>query len=154
MSVNPLGLALDAHPAAISSAALLFLACPYSHPDRMIRAQRALVASEAAARLITAGYAVFSPISHGHAVCEADITASVGTDAQTWAVVNDAVLTGCNALVALDIPGLWQSAGVRREAGMAKTWGLPINLIRFAGNELEVEAGVDPMLFSDSKGRL
>lgn len=154
MICNPYSLHLTPATTRKDMPPLLYLACPYSHPDRLTRAHRALVASEAAARLMAAGYAVFSPISHGHAVCEADQTGTVGTDAESWTEINDVVLTACDALVAMDIPGIWESVGVRLEVAMAQACGLPVNLIRFKRNALEVEAGVDPMLFSDAGGRL
>ena len=152
---NPLNLALDLRVHTLGIHPLLFLACPYSHPDRMVRAHRALLASDMTARLMGQGYGVFSPISHGHAVCEADMTVTIGTDAASWSVVNDRVMHLCNALVVLDIPGLWESLGVRREVSLAaKYHQIPINLIRSNGNGLEVEPGIDPMLFSDGEGRL
>ena len=107
-----------------------------------------------AARLMRQGYSVFSPISHGHAVCDADMTHEVGTDAASWAVLNDTVMIVCAALVVLDIPGVWESAGVRQEVAKAAEFKLPVNLIRSYGNTEEVEADVDPMLFSDARGTL
>ena len=44
---------------------LIYLAAPYSHPDPWVRQDRAGRITEAAARLIADGWAVFSPISHG-----------------------------------------------------------------------------------------
>lgn len=155
MNKNPLGFSLTCIHAANDVPPLLYLACPYSHPDRMTRAHRALLASDMAARLIGFGYAVFSPISHGHAVCEADSSGSVGTDAKFWAFLNDGILSACDAVVVMDIPGMWESIGVRNEVTMATDgWDIPVNLVRLNGNSLEVEPGVDPMLFSDSEGRL
>ena len=58
---NPLNLALDVSADAIDGPPLLFLACPYSHPDVITRTKRALKADDVAARLMAAGYAVFSP---------------------------------------------------------------------------------------------
>ena len=153
MMRNPLNLALTGSGIA-GIPPLLYLACPYSHRDGMVRAHRALHASDMAARLMRQGYSVFSPISHGHAVCDADMTHEVGTDAASWAVLNDTVMIVCAALVVLDIPGVWESAGVRQEVAKAAEFKLPVNLIRSYGNTEEVEADVDPMLFADARGTL
>ena len=155
---NPLNFALRptrAETMPVTLAARIFLACPYSHQNPIMHVSRALSASEAAARLMVAGYSVFSPISHGHAVCEADIAGTVGTDAEAWAAINDVVLTVCDALVVLGLPGCIESVGVRREVSLAAHFGLPVNLLRFfEGGIPVVERDVDPTLWSDDEERV
>lgn len=154
---NPLDLALAAsvEVQVKTNIPLLFLACPYSHPDINVRIRRAIEASDMTARLMAVGYAVFSPISHGHAVHECDPAFdAVGTDAETWAVINDRVLLVSSSLLVLGIPGCMESAGVRREVGLAVRANIPVNLIRVLRDTLVVERDVDPMLWSDDEGRL
>lgn len=150
MSRNPLNFALDRIHKAPNVPELLYLACPYSHPDSTVRADRAVRASEMTARLMGMGYAVFSPVSHGHAVCE--ISPAVGTDAGSWSYLNDSVLADSDALVVLALPGCIESVGIRQEVAMAADLGIPINLVRLLGNTLLVETDVDPTLWADADG--
>ena len=152
MSHNPLNFALSMIHKSPNEPELLYLACPYSHPDSTVRAHRALLASEMTSRLMGVGYAVFSPISHGHAVCE--ISPAVGTDAASWSYLNDSVLADSDALVVLALPGCMESVGIRQEVAMAAELGTPINLVRLLNNTLVVEADVDPALWSDDEGSL
>ena len=46
----------------------LYLGCPYSHPDPLIRHLRFQIANQAAGTLMEKGYFVFSPISHSHCI--------------------------------------------------------------------------------------
>ena len=50
---------------------MIYLACPYSHPDRTVRLARFDAANRAAGALMREGYHVFSPISHTHPIAEA-----------------------------------------------------------------------------------
>lgn len=152
MSHNPLKFALHMIHKAPNEPELLYLACPYSHPVRIARDYRALQASDMTARLMGLGYSVFSPISHGHAVCEID--SAVGTDAASWSYLNDSVLADSDALVVLAIPGCMKSVGVCKEVAMAEELGIPINMVRLVGNELLVEANVDPALWLDGEERV
>lgn len=148
--LNPLQLALDVSGEAFDDQPLLFLACPYSHPEHSVRTERFQYASQASALLMGMGYAVFSPISHGHIICEYDRSGRIGTDAPAWTGVNDAVLPVCNALVVLGLPGCIESAGVRREVALAVRFGLPVNLFHFSeGSAPVVERDVDPTLWAD-----
>lgn len=152
MSHNPLNFALSMIHKTPNEPELLYLACPYSHPDRTVRAHRALLASDMTARLMGMGYAVFSPISHGHAICELDST--VGTDAASWSYLNDSVLADSDALVVLALPGCMESVGVRQEVAMAAELGTPINMVRLLNDNLVVEADVDPTLWSDNEANV
>lgn len=147
MSRNPLNFALCMVHKAPDVPELLYLACPYSHPDSNVRAHRAVLASVMTARLMGMGYAVFSPISHGHAVCE--IAPAVGTDADSWSYLNDSVLADSDALVVLALPGCMESVGIRQEVAMAAELGIPVNLVRLLNNTLLVETDVDPTLWAD-----
>lgn len=147
---NPLNFALSMIHKSPNEPELLYLACPYSHPDSTVRSYRALKASEMTARLMGMGYAVFSPISHGHAVCE--ISPAVGTDAASWSYLNDSVLADSDALVVLALPGCMKSVGIREEVAMAAELGTPINLVRLLNGTLVVETDVDPTLWADDEG--
>ena len=46
----------------------IYLACPYSHPDSLVREDRVQRVDKKAAELMKEGYRVFSPISHSHGI--------------------------------------------------------------------------------------
>jgi len=47
---------------------MIYLACPYSHPDSNVREYRFKMANRAAAKLMRDGHIVYSPISHTHPI--------------------------------------------------------------------------------------
>jgi len=47
---------------------MIYLATPYSHDDPEVMEERFALVTATAAQLMLAGYVVYSPITHGHAV--------------------------------------------------------------------------------------
>lgn len=156
MSHSPLGLAVrqrDYSESTPSRKPLVYLACPYTSPLPITRLVRNALATEAAAILMEQGYAVFSPISHGHAIM--GFTDCLGMDAATWASVNDPVLSICDAVAVLDVEGMWQSTGVRAEVALAAERRIPVNMVKVVGGTFFLTMyNADPMLWSNSEGKL
>lgn len=134
---NPLGFDVMPIGERMNDAPLLYLACPYSHPDQAVREARCAAAARAAVYLMQQGYSVFSPVNHGHAIAA---HGDVGTDFQAWAGVDLAILDTCDALVALCLPGLSESKGVWREIAAARNGSIPVNALtkRYDGAGYEV----------------
>ena len=134
---------------------LIYLAAPYSHPDPWVRQDRAGRITEAAARLIADGWAVFSPISHGVLLVEAGTYYGLALDdsAAAWERVNDAMLAAADRVMVLNLEGLFDSVGVRREVALAARLGKRVDLLSM-GNTVLWREPVDPMLWSDEEGRL
>lgn len=135
---NPLGLACRdwSNPDYYQSVApLLFLACPYSDPSITVREERCAAASRVAARLMEMGYAVYSPVSHGHAI--ANYGMGVGTEYEAWAKVNDPILRACDAIVVLGA-NTWDSRGVAHEVHSAEHSHIPINIIAERDGRIEL----------------
>ena len=106
---------------------LVYLACPYSHPDRKVREQRFVAANIAAALLMTdRGEAVFSPISHTHPIAK-DGALPLGWEFWSW--YDRAVLSVCHKVYVLQLPGWQQSCGVAAETAIATEMGLPIEYL-------------------------
>lgn len=102
----------------------VYLACPYNHPDPAVRAARVEAADRMAARLMDAGYCVFSPLSHSHPIsrhCKVD-----PTDHDFWLRQDLPFVAWCDALVILPMPGWAASKGIRTETAEAKRLGKPI----------------------------
>lgn len=153
MSDNPLGLSIVSYPDERCAKTFVFLAAPYTAPDILLMEDRYAQASRAAALLMEMGYTVFSPLSHGHPICEYGM-GRVGRSAEAWRDLNDAMIYGCNALAVLDLEGMWTSRGVAHEVAMAEAFDIPVNIIALSEGSVKlVEAKADPALWTDREGR-
>jgi len=101
---------------------LVYLACPYTHPDPEVREARFRAANQAAAVLVGAGVHVFSPISHTHPIL---LAGELPHGWEYWEEYDRAVLSTCLALVVLQLEGWDCSTGVRAEVAIAEQLGLP-----------------------------
>lgn len=105
---------------------VVYLACPYTHPDSAVRQGRWLEVSRAAAWLMTIyGCTVFSPISMGHPISvmsEHDMP----HDFAYWQNTAFAFLPVCNYIMVLLLSGWDVSPGVAAEVAHARKLGLSI----------------------------
>ena len=101
---------------------LVYLACPYSHPDPEVRESRFLAATHAAATLTAAGVHVFSPITQTHPIL---LAGDLPRRWEYWEAYDRAVLSTCRALVVLQLEGWDCSEGVRAETAIAEQLCLP-----------------------------
>lgn len=102
---------------------LVYLACPYSSPDRDIRVARFEAVNKMTAVLMNKGLSVFSPISMSHPIAE---QCSLPGDWQFWAKFDTDFISCCNTLYVLTIPGWKESTGVTAEIGIAEKLGIPV----------------------------
>jgi nucleoside 2-deoxyribosyltransferase len=100
----------------------IYLACPFTDPDPVVQAARHNAANTAAARLIAAGFVVYSPLTHSVPLMEYGF----GGDWATWERVDRAFLSVCRALIVMIIPGWNQSRGVQAEIAIAQEIGVPV----------------------------
>jgi len=112
---------------------LVYLACPYSHPDRTVRVMRFEAANRAASMLMDRGEHVFSPISHTHSIAE---SCDLPLDWEFWQDFERSYLSVANRLFLLLIPGWSTSTGVTAEIAIANKMDI---LITYLSPE---EAGV------------
>jgi len=106
---------------------MIYLACPYSHPNRDIRVARFNAANRAAAALMAQGKHVFSPISHTHPIAEAG---DLPLDWDFWASYDRTILGVCCEVVVLMLDGWKESKGVTAEIAIARELGLSITHMR------------------------
>ena len=102
---------------------LIYLASPYTHVDMLVRCQRAMQAAHTAARLVEKGYFVYSPVLHGH---EIDKWAS-DIPYQYWIDLGFKMLSRCDLMYVLMIPGWRQSGGIKKEIEFAESNDIPIS---------------------------
>lgn len=99
---------------------IIYIAGPYTSHATGYRTQnleqgsRANVLTRYAATLMEEGWAVFSPVTHGHAIWMASGCA-LGRTAAAWADVNDPIMALCTEIHVVRIRGWDRSVGVRRE---------------------------------------
>jgi uncharacterized protein DUF1937 len=106
---------------------LAYLACPYSHLDRAVREERFNIVNKVAAKLISEGIHIFSPISQSHPMVEYGLP----TDWEYWLEYDSFILAHCSKLIVLMLPGWQTSIGVAAEIRIAERLGLEIDYIRY-----------------------
>ena len=102
---------------------MIYLALPYSHPDKTVMHERFLAANRQAAKLMQMGLAVFSPISHGHPIAQ---EGALPTDWQYWKAYCEKMMSICTTVVVLQLDGWDQSVGVKAELEVAERLELPV----------------------------
>lgn len=105
---------------------LTYLACPYSHDNRLVRVKRFEAVNEFAGRLMKEGKQVFSPISHTHPIAEVS-ELPLGWD--FWQEYDRAFLEHAKEVIVLMLPGWQDSTGVTAEIKIAKELGIPVRYI-------------------------
>lgn len=115
---------------------LIYLASPYTHADPAVMQSRFEAACRAAAVLMRAGRAVFSPIAHSVPIARHGRLPA--TDLAFWMAVDRPLLEACDEMVVLRLPGWEQSLGVAEELRMAKARGM---LVIFMDPDEYVPAG-------------
>lgn len=106
---------------------MIYLASPYSHPDRLIRLRRYNQALTYTTLAMKAGETIFSPIVYGHNIYEAgfdDYTAA------GWKHLNDVQVNACSEVRVLQIDGWDESSGVNAEMRQALFLNKPVTFAR------------------------
>jgi Domain of unknown function (DUF1937) len=94
---------------------VVYLACPYTHPDPAVRKARFDAATVIAADLIRAGRIVYSPITMTHPIdmVLAGEAKTLGSD--YWVAFDEAFMEMCSEMVVVRLDGWDRSSGIRRE---------------------------------------
>jgi nucleoside 2-deoxyribosyltransferase len=108
---------------------IIYLACPYTDPDRMVREQRFRFATEAAAALIERGHIVFSPITMTHPIDTVLAGNAATLGSEFWVTFDEAFMDVCSEMIILDIEGWDRSSGIRREIEYFERQGKPVRFI-------------------------
>jgi len=104
---------------------MIYLSTPYWHPDPQVRQKRFEIVSEIASYLIYfTKHALFSPISHGHAIFKDRDDLDPGIE--YWEKYEKQIMPICSELIVVCIEGWKESRGVKREIDLAKELGIPI----------------------------
>jgi hypothetical protein len=105
---------------------IVYLACPYTHPDEAVMLQRYEAVNAAAGELMLQGKVVFSPISHSRPIAEA---MDFSTTWDFWKDQDLAMLKLCGELCVLALPGWKDSVGVSEEMAEANRLRIPVTFM-------------------------
>jgi hypothetical protein len=116
-------------PRSLNDRKIVYLACPYTHPDKKVREERFQAATRAAAQLINMGLIVFSPITMTHPL---DVVMGGGTEtlgSEYWVAFDEAFMDFCSEMLVLQIAGWDESEGIRREIEYFRARGKPVRFL-------------------------
>jgi hypothetical protein len=102
---------------------MIYVASPYSHPDRNVRHTRYVQAQQYTAYLINSGEVAFSPIAHSHPIAA---FFEMPTDFEFWQKQCLALLSVCDTMHVLMLDDWDISKGVKAEEESAESQGIEI----------------------------
>lgn len=106
---------------------LVYLAAPYTHPDKFTKVMRFHIINKVAAYLMSElGLFIFSPISHSHPIAE---DGDIPTTWEFWRPYDEEILRCCGRMVVLTLPGWEESKGVQAEIELATKMGVSISYL-------------------------
>jgi len=106
---------------------VIYLASPYSHPEKEVMEENFEKVSQIAADLTSEGYIVFSPITYGHTLLQ---FREMPGDWPFWASFCFSLLVKADNLIVCDtIEGWDKSRGVDEEMSFARDHGIKIEFL-------------------------
>jgi hypothetical protein len=114
----------------------IYLACPYTHPEKDEMEYRMNMATALAAELMLDGKNVFSPLTHSHYLCEY-MPEEYQTDFDFWISRDLEIVDKCDTMYVLKLDGWENSRGVAAEIDHAMKNSIPIKYvtINYLGTE-------------------
>jgi hypothetical protein len=108
---------------------IIYLACPYTDENSSLRKRRFQAATDAAARLISKGLIVYSPITMTHPIDSvlAGRGATLGSD--YWVSFDEAFMDACAEMMILRMDGWEKSSGIKREIAYFEKMGKRITFL-------------------------
>jgi len=123
---------------------MVYLATPYSHPDKEVQRQRYEQALKACGWLMNNTPDVqmfYSPIAHTHPISE---VCTLPGDWKFWATADEAILSRSSEIWVLCIAGRKKSTGVNAELAIAHRMGLGVKYVIPQVNGAYVVTEVEP----------
>ena len=126
----------------------VYVACPYSHEVGGVRRMRSVIATRYAAKLWAGGVSAFSPLTHNHglaSICPKDYE-PVRADFGGWEKIIEfdlEILSLCQQVHVLELPGWEHSRGVRREINYAIKAGKGMGVAQIDVSKIEQFLQID-----------
>ena len=102
---------------------LIYLAVPFTHPDKAVMEDRFKRVNAVAAKLMARGDYVFSPISHTYPIALAGV---LPHGWEFWEGYDTAMISRCTFVYVLMLDGWKESKGVTGEIKLAKKYDIPV----------------------------
>jgi hypothetical protein len=105
---------------------LIYLASPYSHPDKIIEQARFEIVCQVAAKMMAEGKYVLSPIAHTHPIA---LAGKLPGNWEYWEGYDRTLIKCCQKLIVVRISGWRESKGVQAEIKIAQELGIPVEYL-------------------------
>jgi hypothetical protein len=105
---------------------LIYLAVPFTHPDKAVVEDRVRRVNIVAAKLMAQGKYVFSPISHTYPI---SLAGDLPGNWEFWEGFDTVMISRSSCLYVLMLEGWEESKGVNEEIKLAKAYDLPVVFI-------------------------
>jgi len=105
---------------------LIFISSPYTHEDKSVVEDRLIKVSNFAAKIVSEGKVVISPIVYGHTLLTFH---KMPSDWEFWQNYCETLITKSDKMIVLMLDGWEESDGVKGEIEFATELGLPIEYI-------------------------
>ncbi len=102
---------------------MIYLASPYSHPNRNVQRNRFDAICRVAGEMMRHGDVVFSPIAHSHPIA---VLCELPTSWDYWEKVDREYIGRCDEVYVCMMDGWRESKGVAAEIAIAKELGKPV----------------------------
>ena len=116
---------------------LVYLASPYTDDDPEVMEHRFNAVTKYAATLMRRGIFVFSPISHTHPIAKYGLPLGW----EYWKELDTTMLSKCDSMIVLMLPGYSESKGVTAEIKIMKAYGKKIEWHAVDGTCFQVFPG-------------
>lgn len=113
---------------------MIYFASPYTHEKDEVMEHRYNLTALAAAQLIDAGYHIYSPICHSLGISRW-LRYPWKSRFEDWAAYNRDMISRCDSMIVLELPGWEKSIGVQAEIRHAKKLGKPVSDMKW--NEIK-----------------
>lgn len=107
---------------------LVYLAIPYTSESKAVMAIRALISEIIGAKLVQDGFRIFNPIAESSRY---DNYFNTPPTWEFWSEHDTDMLSKCDHLLVVQLPGWDKSVGVTAEIAHAAKLGIPIGFIDF-----------------------
>ena len=107
---------------------LVYLASPLTHPDAAVRHERSVAVARACGWMMNNRRDIFffSPITHATPIAT---ECTLPYEWQFWAEIDGCMISRCEEIWVLCIPGFKKSTGVNAERKIAERLGLPCRFV-------------------------
>ena len=119
---------------------IAYLSCPYSDPDPKVRVRRHQIVNQVVFEMMQQGTLVYSPLTHNVPINELGIHGNW----LTWKNFDHGMLSRCDRLIVLKLPGWENSKGVAAEVACAQKLNLPIEEMEFDENKYKPPSSKNP----------